>query len=534
MFKLELSKENTIRITFPYSPEAVETIKKFSIRNWNQEGKYWEIPLRIANEIPQILGIEIPLNIREQYEHIYVPKIVKFDPSILNSGIIPYPFQISGIEFLSSYKNALLSDEVGLGKTLQAIATALMLKCNKILVICPASVKKQWCREISKFTNKSCIVIEGNQKQRYEQYSKNVTFYITNYELILKDINTINIRNWDMVIADEISRIKNWKSKTKNSLLRIKTNFKLGISATPIENNIQELHSILSWICPDLLGTYWNFVNEYCYFCQNSFGGYTITGIKNPKLLHDKLKTVMIRRKKLEVFTELPSIVHNEYYVPLSTTQNKMYNEIKSNIMNLVQKEEMDDRVLNEIMYLRELCNSPRLLNPDLLENGKVPEIIEIIKQFSAEHKIVIFSQWIKFLNLLKDELIKENINFVQIQGDISQDMRDENINKFNTDTNIRILLSSDAGNMGLNLQIADVLIHCDLLWNPQRMLQREGRVHRIGQTKTVNVITVMTENTIEEKVYAMLKEKSELFNQIIEDTEKIKYDKDIIRRIFK
>ncbi len=825
-FYLNLFEGNIIRVTFAYSPEAIEKVKQFSSRTWNQDLRCWEIPLRICYEIPKILGMEIPQNIKESYEYIYAQKFIPFNPLLLKPEIIPYPFQKTGVEFLASHKNSLLADEVGCidgdtlipinrnkkgyeiklselyrkfnkidtkrkwintptyarslhengtiklnkiikvldkgekevieiytkgnkkisltpdheiltplgyikaqnlkindiiltngklicpkcgsdkniitykyakfvgyckecmyrqlrenhlnytrniaedyiyiqgglkyhpycnghdmpehrliyeayinnltleewleklrtndikdakfidpkmdihhkndnhfdnrienlelitrtshhnihnkysnfrgicipkediiikivnngikkvydivmdnpsrnfvangiivhncGKTLQAIATALHLGCNKVLVVCPASVKRQWCREIQKFTYKSCVVIEGSQKQREQQYTRDVTFFIINYELVMKDLLILNSKVWDMIIADEVSRIKNWKSKTKSALTQIKTNFKLGLTATPIENNVQELYSILSWINPEILGTYFNFINEYCYFCTNPYGGYKITGIKDTKRLHEALKPIMIRRKKSEVYTELPEIIHNEYYMPLSITQQKMYKEINNNIMNLVQKEEMDDNVLNQIMYLRELCNSPRLLNPQLADNGKIPEIIEIVKQFSSEHKIIIFSQWAKFLDLLAEELIKNNLNFVTIKGDVSQEMREQNILNFNTNPEMKVVLSSDAGNMGLNLQIADVLIHCDLLWNPQRMVQREGRIHRIGQQNRVNVITIMTQDTIEEKVYTLLKSKSDLFNQIMEDENNIKFDKDIIKKIFK
>jgi len=194
----------------------------------------------------------------------------------------------------------------------------------------------------------------------------------------------------------------------------------------------------------------------------------------------------------------------------------------------------MDESVLNEIMYLRELCNSPRLLNSDLAENGKVPEIIEIVKQFSSEHKILIFSQWTKFLDLLSEEFTKENINFVSLRGDIPQNIREENVVKFNTDPNLKVFLLSDAGNSGLNLQIADVIIHCDMVWNPAKMIQRNGRAHRIGQQNRVNVINILTENTIEEKVYNLLQSKSDLFNRIIEDEQNLNLTKEIIRNIFK
>ncbi len=533
-YNFTLTDENIIRISFNYDPEAVIVVKSFSVRTWNPTLSCWEIPLHICNEIPIVLKVEIPQIIKERYEYIYTKQPIKFNPILLRPEIIPYPFQISGIEFLSSNKNSLLSDEVGLGKTLQAIATALHLNCKKVLVVCPASVKRQWQREIQKFTDKSCIVIEGTLKQREKQYTQDCMFFVVNYELVMRDLLIINLRVWDMVIADEVSRIKNFKSRTKSALIKVKTIFKLGLSATPLENDIQELHSIFSWINPITLGTYWNFINEYCYFSSSTYGGYQITGIKDSKKLHETLKEIMIRRKKSDVFKELPEIVHNEFYVPLTPIQQKMYREIETNILNLVQKDEFGDNILNQIMYLRELCNSPRLLNKELKENGKVDEIIEIVKQFSSEHKLVIFSQWTKFLDLLEDELKNINMESVSIRGDIKQEQREENITRFNTDPNIRIMLCSEAGGVGLNLQVADVLVHCDLLWNPMKMQQREGRIHRIGQKNTVNVITVMTDHTIEEKVYNILQTKKELFDKIIEGKDIESINQEIIRKIFK
>jgi SNF2 family DNA or RNA helicase len=382
MFYLNLFEGNIIRVTFPYSPEAVEKVKQFSSRNWNQDLSCWEIPLKAAPEIPSVLNMEIPKNIKEAYDNIYSLKPVLYNPTLLRPEIKPYSFQIQGIEFGATHKNILLSDEVGLGKTLQSITISLHLDCKKILVVCPSSVKRQWKREIEKFTDKSVVVIEGTPKQRQQQYNTESMFYIVNYESVMKDLPVINLRLWDMVVADEVSRIKNFKSKSKSVMLQIRTNFKIAISATPIENRIQELHSIMSWVNPDVLGSYWNFINEYCYFCTNLYGGYTITGIKDAKKLHETLKSVMLRRKKSDVSIELPEIIYSNYYIPLSTTQRKMYKEIEENIMNLVQRDIYDENVLNQIIFLRELCNSPRLLNSELEDkNGKIDEIVEIIEQ---------------------------------------------------------------------------------------------------------------------------------------------------------
>ena len=135
IFYLNLFEGNIIRVTFPFSPEALEKVKQFSIRNWNQDIKCWEISLRIAHEIPSVLGVEIPQKIKDEYNRIYTYKPIVFNPSLLRPEIIPYPFQRVGIEFLSSHKNALLSDEVGLGKTLQSISSALHLNCKKVLVV---------------------------------------------------------------------------------------------------------------------------------------------------------------------------------------------------------------------------------------------------------------------------------------------------------------------------------------------------------------------------------------------------------------
>ena len=211
-----------------------------------------------------------------------------------------------------------------------------------------------------------------------------------------------------------------------------------------------------------------------------------------------------------------------------------MYKEINDNIMNLVQKDLIGENVLNQIMYLRELCNSPRLLNPDLMENGKVPEIIEIIEQISSDSKIVIFTQWKKFGDLLCEEINKKLWQYVFVHGELSSNEKDIQLQNFENNPNVRILVATDCLSYGCNLQFADTLIHADLLWNPQRMNQRNGRIHRIGQKNTANVITIMTQNTIEERVHNILKNKSDIFNQIIEGEENMKFNTDMIRQIFK
>lgn len=533
-FNFQLLPMDKVGISFQYSPELVSAVKRLTGRKWIPEVKLWEIPLKSVPEIPKILGCNIPPYIEQAYKDLFVPKPVSMTPGLLNSSITPYPFQKEGIEFLSSRKNALLADEVGLGKTLQAIGTALQLGCRKVLVACPSSVKKQWCREVSKFTDKKCVVIIGSPEKRKNIYREDAMFFIVNYELILKDLEFLNTLKWDMVIADEISRIKNWKSKTKAALTKIRTTYKLGLSATPLENNLQELYSIVSWIKPEIFGNFNDFLNKFCFYQHGAWGGIEITGVKEPEKLHLALGEIMIRRKKQDVYKDLPEIVRNEYYIPLTANQETMYREIEANVRNLVAKDTFDESILTQLMYLRECCNSPRLLNPDLLENGKVNEIVEVIEQFSSEHKIVVFSQWTKFLDLLAEELKVRGHNFVSIRGDVSEEQRDKNVQALTNDPYTRILLSSDAGGMGINLQAADVLIHCDLLWNPQKMTQREGRVHRIGQTKTVNVITIMTEDTVEAKVYNLLISKSELFDKVIEGSENITIDRSMIKKIFK
>jgi len=148
--------------------------------------------------------------------------------------------------------------------------------------------------------------------------------------------------------------------------------------------------------------------------------------------------------------------------------------------------------------------------------------------------KIILFTQWKKFGDLLCEAFKENQWNYIFVHGGLTFEERESSLQEFEHDENIKILITTDCLSYGCNLQFADVLIHCDLLWNPQKMIQREGRVHRIGQKNVVNVITVMTEGTIEEKVYLLLKSKSDLFNQIIEDENSLKFNMDVIRKIFK
>ncbi len=532
MLHFQLLPNNEIGISFHYDPAIIEIIKTLSHRRWDSISKQWICPLSIAPEIQLVTKHKLPEHIYQQHNLIYSNQQIQYNPSLLK--ISPYPFQIEGIKFLSQTKNTLCADDVGLGKTLQAIATTLHLNCKKVLIICPASVKRQWQGEISKFTSHQSQLIEGTQPQRKEQYSSiSPTFFIINYELLLHDLPLINLRQWDMVIADEITRIKNYRSKTLLSLSQVKTNFKLGLSATPLENSLKELHSIFSWINPHILGRWYDFVNQYTYYRKTPWNSYEITGIKNKELLHLNLKKAMIRRKKSDVFQQLPSITRQEYYVPLSSQQRLLYEQIRNKVITLIDKPNFNhnDQIntLTELLYLRECCSSPRLLNQDLKENGKIPEIIAILEQLNKS-KIILFTQWKKFGDLLVEE-IQKKWKCIFIHGDILPENRDKLISEFKESSDINILVTTDCLMYGMNLQFCDTIIHCDLLFNPQKMMQREGRVHRIGQEKPVTIITVMTQDTIEEKVYNLLQEKQTLFDEVIEGQV---IDRELIKKIMR
>lgn len=447
-----------------------------------------------------------------------------------------YPYQKEGIDFTLYKKNAIIADEMGLGKTIQAIAIAIRKKeifgFRKTLVICPASLKAQWKREIEKFSNERAMVVQGLPRERAIQYNdKDHFFFIINYETVLRDSTAINNAGMDFLIFDEIQRAKNYETKTANSLKRLIAKHKLAITGTPIENRLIDIFSVMGILDPTFLGPLWEFSYQHCLFDPDKYN--KINGYYNLQKLNRKLENLLIRREKRKVLDQLPNLRQINIPVNLSPLQSDMHGSFARSLSILIRKKFLTPYDIQRIMLLltnmRMVCDSTYLIDDKTNESPKLEELkhvlIEKLDVRNKDLKIIIFSEWVKVHKLIGRMLRENNIGFVELNGKIPVQSRGELIKKFETNPQYKIFLSTEAGGSGLNLQIADTLINFELPWNPAKKNQRIGRIDRIGQkSSNLTIYNFITLNSIEQQIASGLIVKQSLFDGVLNATNELDF----------
>jgi superfamily II DNA or RNA helicase len=454
---------------------------------------------------------------------------------LTNSDILPmsmiktrlYPYQEEGIKFSLFKRGALIGDEMGLGKTLQAIVLAILKKevfgFNKVVVITMASLKEQWKREIERFTGEKAIIIAGTQQQRENGYRDSAFFKITNYEAVLRDVSILSRFKPDLVILDEAQRIKNFATKTADAVKSIPRNHSLVLTGTPLENKLEDVYSIVQFLNPQLLAPLWKFAADHFMLSRSKKG--RILGYRNLDILKERLKPIVIRRRKEEVLKDLPDELVNNYYLDLSEKQEKMHQGFLSMLLPLINKKyltPMDIRRMQELLLnMRRVCDSTYLIDRKTNISPKLKELAGIIDELVLQNdrKVVIFSEWTTMTYLIGKQLSNTGIPFVELTGKVPVKKRQTLIDEFTNNPQCKVFLSTDAGGTGLNLQAADCVINFELPWNPSRMNQRIGRVSRIGQTsRCINVVNLICKRSIEEKILAGIRMKTDLFQGVFDD----------------
>lgn len=450
-------------------------------------------------------------------------------PEIEGLKVEPYPYQWDGIRFGMFRKAVLIGDEMGLGKTLQAIVLSIGKKkifdFERVLVVTMASLKEQWKREIEKFSDEKATVIAGSVKQRKEGYRVDDTlFKITNYEAVLRDGAILQEFEPDIVILDEAQRIKNFNTKTADAVKSIPRNHAIVLTGTPLENKLEDVYSIVQFLDPDLLSPLWHFAGEHFMLSREKKG--QILGYRNLNALHEKLKSLVIRRKKEEVLSDLPDEVVNNFFVSLAEEQLMMHQRFSQQLRRILYKKyltPMDMRRIQELLLLmRMVADSTYLIDKETNQSPKLAELETILEELVIENKrkVVIFSEWTTMTYLIASKLSAANIYFVELSGKIPVKKRQALIDEFTNNPECNVFLSTDAGGTGLNLQAADCVINFELPWNPSRLNQRIGRVNRIGQSsQCINVINLIAQNSIESRIMAGLQLKTELFQGVFDGT---------------
>ncbi|HXV47699.1 MAG TPA: DEAD/DEAH box helicase [Candidatus Binatia bacterium] len=439
-----------------------------------------------------------------------------------------YPFQMRGVLFAAWRGRTILADDMGLGKTIQAIGTAEMLArrrgISRVLVICPASVKHQWLTEINRFSDRSAVVIDGSTGQRRALYNSEAFFKIVNYELVRRDLEQVTALLPDLIVLDEAQRIRNWETATARTIKLLRSRYALVLTGTPLENKLEELYSVVQFVDGRRLGPAFRFLSEHRQVNEKG----KLVGYRNLDQVRQKLAPILLRRRRDQVLKDLPPRTDKIFRVALSAAQSEYYGDQQKIVAKLVQKLERQgwlspvdqQRLLCAIQNLRMICDSTFLFDKETKVSPKLEELEEILRELVVDEgrKVVIFSEWEKMNQQVGLLLDKMNIGYVSLHGGIPTRRRGQLIAKFRDQPDVKVFLSTDAGGVGINLQAASVVINIEPPWNPARLEQRIARVHRMGQLRPVLAIHLLTENSIEERVWETIRLKKELFKELFDD----------------
>ena len=433
------------------------------------------------------------------------------------------PYQLDGIAFAVGAGRAILADDMGLGKTILAIGTAELLRrevgIERVLVVCPATVKAQWRSEIERFSGHSCGLVLGGAKERAAQYGASF-FTICNYEQALRDLLAIEATPWDLVVLEEAQRIKNWEAKTSRVMKALRSRFALALSGTPLENRLDELYSVVEFVDERRLGPAFRFFHRH----RVANEGGRVLGYDNLADLRGALEPVLLRRTRAAVLRELPPRTTEVVRVSPTDAQSQLHGGYMQTVITIVRKHfisEMDLlRLRKALLACRMTADSTALV--DKLEPGhssKLERLEELLEQLLYEdgRKIVLFSEWTGMLDLVEKRLRKLRAPWVRLDGSVPQRKRQALVETFRREKATPLFLSTNAGATGLNLQAANTVVNVDLPWNPAVLEQRIGRVHRMGQTRPVQVFVLVTEETIEENLLGTLAAKHDLAEAVLD-----------------
>ncbi len=442
------------------------------------------------------------------------------------------PYQLAGFQWLVFLNEAgwggILADDMGLGKTVQALAFFLHYKKNnpdaKYLVVCPTTLIYNWENEIKKFAPVLTYAIHHGPKRTSN--SADFAAYdvvITTYGTMRSDIKMLKEITFDYALLDESQSIKNPQSQVAKASLLLNTRNRLALSGTPVQNNTFDLFAQMNFLNPGILGSREFFMNEFA----------TPIDKFQEKEIVDQLKKLtypfLLRRTKEQVAKDLPEKTETLLVCEMGTEQRKIYEQYRSiyqsQILGMIEQQGMHKaqmHILQGLTKLRQICDSPAILNEEeRLENHsvKLEELSREITENTGNHKVLIFSQFLGMLSLIRQELEKQKIPYVYFDGSTSATDREKAIQKFQNDEDCRVfLISLKAGGIGLNLTAADYVYIVDPWWNPAVEQQAIDRTHRIGQTKNIFAYRLICKDTIEEKMLILQERKRALASDLVSE----------------
>jgi len=510
--------------------DTLVKVKTLPNRRWIAEEKYWRVALSLeAGEKLKEWGFEFSSGLQKWLDDLTKPIDEKaLDLSGLDSRL--FPFQRTGVAFIESRKGrALIADEMGLGKTCEAISwLRLHPELRPVIVICPASLKLNWEREFSIWGIKDeKIQIISGRKNGDNLFG---SIIIVNYDILgdaeyNKETKAWKLEGWlkaliayepKVVIMDEVHYTKNGKAKRTRAAKQLakKALHVMALSGTPIVNRPIEFFNSINMIRPDIFPSFWHFAEEFCGAKWNGFG-WDFTGATNTKKLHKLLtETIMIRRRKEDVLTDLPAKIHA--VVPFEIDNREEYKRASENIIDWILQSEGKEKA-EKASQAEVLVEFEKL--KQLAVRGKMEAVKEWISIFlESGEKLVLFATHTATLNALQVAFPKIN---VRLDGSTSQKGRQEAVDAFQRNDKIRLFLGNvKAAGVGITLTAASNVSFVELPWTPGEFEQAADRLHRIGQKNTVNVWVLVAQETVEEDVATIISSKQKVLVAILDGEE--------------
>lgn len=451
-------------------------------------------------------------------------------PSHLTATLRPY--QVAGFQWLIFLNEAgwggILADDMGLGKTVQTLAFFQHYKNlhpgAKFMVVCPTTLMYNWENEIKKFTPELTHIIHHGPKRNPVASTYNgFDIIITTYGTMRSDVKSLREIEFDYVVLDESQSIKNPQSQVAKASLLLNCKNRLALSGTPVQNNTFDLYAQMNFLNPGMLGSREFFMSEFA------------TPID--KFMEDEVKLqlkkltypFLLRRTKEQVAKDLPEKTETILYCEMGTEQRKIYdsyrNTYRSQILGMIEEQGMERsqmHILQGLTKLRQICDSPAILNEEERFHNysvKLEELSREITENVGDHKVLIFSQFLGMLGLIRTKLKQDKISHVYFDGSSTSRERENAIQEFQNNHDCRVfLISLKAGGIGLNLTAADYVYIVDPWWNPAVEQQAIDRTHRIGQTKNIFAYRLICKDTLEEKMLQLQERKRNLANDLVSD----------------
>ncbi len=461
-------------------------------------------------------------------------------------------YQKEGFYWLCRLKEAgfggILADDMGLGKTVQVLSFLLSQREKgrkgaqmRTLIVAPASLIYNWEKELKRYTPElTCRVIAGSLADRvtllknYEEWDTDV--WITSYDLLKRDLELYEEISFANEIIDEAQNIKNFNTQASKAVRLLKSEFRVALTGTPIENRLSELWSIFDYLMPGFLYGYTRFRGLF---------EEPIVSHENKEAM-EKLRSMVhpfiLRRLKREVLKDLPEKIEESVVVRLEGEQKSLYEAHAQRLTEFLNKQNPEEfaqnklEILAELTKLRQICCSPSMLFENYNgESAKLEACLQLVEEaIAGGHKLLLFSQFTTMLDIIGEKLNERGIEYYRIDGTVSKEKRMELVESFQENDVKVFCISLKAGGTGLNLTAADVVIHFDPWWNVAAQNQATDRVHRIGQKQSVNVYKLIAENTIEERIQLLQEKKAALADELLtgEELQNTLIDKEALLQI--